>query len=134
MTATSCPITEVKLVIYKNQTAVVNMVFDGQNTNRETWFSHEKLKSSPWNDLSSATPKFFSLQGLKGNRHFYIENRNGCSKDNGWLVINDGPHYCPYENGPRYPLIRYSGTKSKVTWIKGYSIGDTVTVFIRLKT
>uniref|UniRef100_A0A0L8GAV6 Uncharacterized protein n=1 Tax=Octopus bimaculoides TaxID=37653 RepID=A0A0L8GAV6_OCTBM len=41
------------------------MIFDGQNTNRETWFSHEKLKSSPWNDLSSTTPYIFSLRGFR---------------------------------------------------------------------
>ncbi|XP_036370994.1 putative uncharacterized protein DDB_G0291812 [Octopus sinensis] len=44
-------IEEVKLVIYKNQTAVVDMVFDGRNTTLESWFSPEKLISSPWSDL-----------------------------------------------------------------------------------
>ncbi|XP_036371337.1 uncharacterized protein LOC118768616 isoform X2 [Octopus sinensis] len=128
------PVDEVKLVIYKNQTAVVNMVFDGQNTNRETWFSHEKLKSSPWNDLSSATPNFFSIRGFRYVRRFYITNHNLCSGDNGWLAIDDGPFYCSYEKGKHYPLIRYSGTKSKVTWSQGYSTGDAISIFIRLKT
>ncbi|XP_036371251.1 uncharacterized protein LOC118768581 [Octopus sinensis] len=56
------PIDEVKLVIYKNKTDVVTIIFDGRNTNLQSWFSHEKLKTSPWNDLASATGVQFSIE------------------------------------------------------------------------
>ncbi|XP_036356014.1 uncharacterized protein LOC118761916 [Octopus sinensis] len=59
------PIDEVKLVVYKNQTAVVNMVFDGRNTSIESWFSREKLKSSPWSDVFSASVNLFSMEGFQ---------------------------------------------------------------------
>ncbi|XP_036356011.1 uncharacterized protein LOC118761913 [Octopus sinensis] len=60
------PIDEVKLVIYKNQTAVVTMIFDGQNSKLSNWFIYENLKSSPWIDLSSAKPDIFRLSGGYG--------------------------------------------------------------------
>ncbi|CAI9742364.1 Hypothetical predicted protein [Octopus vulgaris] len=38
------PIHEVKLVLYKNQNAVVTMVFNGRDTTLENWFSPKNLK------------------------------------------------------------------------------------------
>ncbi|XP_036355925.1 uncharacterized protein LOC118761864, partial [Octopus sinensis] len=61
---THLPIDEVKLVIYKNQTAMVSMIFDGRNSTLKSWFSYATLKSSPWNDLSSANPEFFTMEGM----------------------------------------------------------------------
>ncbi|CAI9742320.1 Hypothetical predicted protein [Octopus vulgaris] len=59
------PIDEVKLVISKNQTDVVTMIFNGRNTTIESWFSRKNLKSSPWNDLASATGLEFSIKGFE---------------------------------------------------------------------
>ncbi|CAI9742332.1 Hypothetical predicted protein [Octopus vulgaris] len=59
------PIDEVKLVLYENQTDVVTMIFDGINTTLKTWFSQENLKSSPWDDLASATKLLFSMEITK---------------------------------------------------------------------
>ncbi|XP_036356015.1 uncharacterized protein LOC118761917 [Octopus sinensis] len=55
------PIDEVKVVIYKNEIASVTMIFDGRNTTLKTWFSQKNLKSSPWDDLASATNLYFSM-------------------------------------------------------------------------
>ncbi|XP_036355610.1 uncharacterized protein LOC118761633 [Octopus sinensis] len=63
------PIEEVKLVLYENQTDVVTMIFDGRNTTLKTWFSQENLKSSPWDDLASATKLRFSVEL---NKYIYI--------------------------------------------------------------
>ncbi|CAI9742326.1 Hypothetical predicted protein [Octopus vulgaris] len=53
------PIDEVKLVIYKNGTDSKTIIYDGRNTTLKTWFSHENLKSSPWDDLASdPNPKY----------------------------------------------------------------------------
>ncbi|XP_014776404.2 uncharacterized protein LOC106873528 [Octopus bimaculoides] len=59
----SLQIDEVKLVLYKNQTPVLNMVFNGRNTTRKNWFSFENLKSSPWNDLNQGMAEVFSING-----------------------------------------------------------------------
>ncbi|CAI9742328.1 Hypothetical predicted protein [Octopus vulgaris] len=40
------------------------MIFNGRNTTIESWFSRKNLKSSPWNDLASATGLEFSINGL----------------------------------------------------------------------
>ncbi|CAI9742318.1 Hypothetical predicted protein [Octopus vulgaris] len=112
-------VSRVKLVISKNQTNVVTMIFNGRNTTIESWFSHKNLKSSPWNDLASATELEFSIKGHKFNRRFYITIHGNCDGDRGWLTINEGPLDCQYENSEYYPLIRYSDTKSKVVWNNG---------------
>ncbi|XP_014773729.2 uncharacterized protein LOC106871660 [Octopus bimaculoides] len=57
------PIEQVKLVLYKNETAVVTMVFDRRNTTLENWFSVKNLKSSPWNDLTPGKTNVFSING-----------------------------------------------------------------------
>ncbi|XP_036356016.1 uncharacterized protein LOC118761921 [Octopus sinensis] len=127
------PIDEVKLVISKNQTNVVTMIFNGRNTTIESWFSHKNMKSSPWNDLASATGIEFSIKGHKFNRRFYITIHDNCDGDRGWLTINEGPLDCQYENSEYYPLIRYSDTKSKVVWNNGYALADSMAIFIRLR-
>ncbi|CAI9742362.1 Hypothetical predicted protein [Octopus vulgaris] len=124
----------VKLVIYKNETAVVTMIFDGRNTTLESWFSQENLKSSPWNDLASDNPDTFSLPGYKSKRRFYITHHSGCAGDNGWLTVNEGSLYCPFDTSNHYPFIRYSDSKFKVIWSKGYGIGDSMAIFIRLRS
>uniref|UniRef100_A0A0L8FJM7 Uncharacterized protein n=1 Tax=Octopus bimaculoides TaxID=37653 RepID=A0A0L8FJM7_OCTBM len=112
------PIDEVKLVIYKNQTAVVTMVFNGRKTNLSSWFSHANLKSSPWDDLSSVAPQYFLING-RATRRFYIANDNGCDRDSGWLILNEGPFQCPHDVTKHYPAIRYSNTTSQVVWRNG---------------
>ncbi|XP_036371238.1 uncharacterized protein LOC118768575 isoform X3 [Octopus sinensis] len=128
------PIEEVKLVIYKNQTPVVTMIFDGRNSNLESWFSHANLKSSPWDDLSSANPKFFQMKGVFGVRRFYITNHNGgCSVESGWLALNEAGVYCAYDKMNHFPAIRYSDAKSRTIWNNGYALADSMAIFIRLR-
>ncbi|CAI9742335.1 Hypothetical predicted protein [Octopus vulgaris] len=57
------PIEQVKLVIYKNETALVTMVFDGRNSHLGTWFDIKHLKSSPWDDLAPGQTNIFSIYG-----------------------------------------------------------------------
>ncbi|XP_036371246.1 uncharacterized protein LOC118768579 isoform X1 [Octopus sinensis] len=127
------PIDEVKLVIYKNKTDVVTIIFDGRNTTLQSWFSHEKLKNSPWNDLASATGVQLSIEGFGHVRRFYITLHGFCEGDRGWLTINEGPLDCQYEKSDHYPSIRYSDTKSKVIWNNSYALADSMAIFIRLR-
>uniref|UniRef100_A0A0L8FL26 Uncharacterized protein n=2 Tax=Octopus bimaculoides TaxID=37653 RepID=A0A0L8FL26_OCTBM len=92
------PIEQVKLVIYKKQTAVVTMVFGGRNTTLENWFSLNNLKSSPWKDLVPESTSYFSLAGFGNRRRFYVSAMHGgCKDDFGWLIVNERNFYCDWE-------------------------------------
>ncbi|CAI9742330.1 Hypothetical predicted protein [Octopus vulgaris] len=109
------PIEEVKLVVYKEQTAVVSVVFDGRDATLESWFSLQNLKSSPWSDLPQSPVNYFSM-GNHWIRHFYISsNHGGCDIDRGWLIVAEGS-YCPWERFPHFPAIIYSGEDSNIIW------------------
>ncbi|XP_036371248.1 uncharacterized protein LOC118768580 [Octopus sinensis] len=126
------PIDEVKLVIYKNQTAVVTLIFDGRNSTMDNWFLHKNLKSSPWNDLSS-TPIFFG-QGVASSAYrFTISNDGNCGTSSGWLQIIEFELYCAYAQLVRFPAIQYSDASSRVIWYDGFGIADSMAIFISLK-
>ncbi|XP_036356012.1 uncharacterized protein LOC118761914 [Octopus sinensis] len=126
------PIEEVKLVVYKEQTAVVSVVFDGRDATLESWFSLQNLKSSPWSDLPQSPVIDFSM-GNHWIRHFYISsNHGGCDIDRGWLIVAEGS-YCPWERFPHFPAIIYSGEDSKIVWNDGFETADSMAIFIRLK-
>ncbi|XP_036371081.1 uncharacterized protein LOC118768521 [Octopus sinensis] len=127
-------IDEVKLVLYKNQSAVVTMVFDGRNTSLESWFTQEKLKSSPWSDLASDATNCFSIVGIDNKRRFYVSHwHEGCPKDLGWLTINEAFLTCDWEKSNYFPKILYSDTTSKIKWEDGYGVADSMAIFIRLR-
>ncbi|CAI9742324.1 Hypothetical predicted protein [Octopus vulgaris] len=123
---------EVKLVVYKNQTAVVNMVFDGRNTSIESWFSREKLKSSPWSDVFSASVNLFSMEGFHGRRRFYMSSlHNECGGDSGWFMVVQSS-YCPFEEILPAPVIFYSPENLQVIWNDNSETADSMAIFIRL--
>uniref|UniRef100_A0A0L8FP51 Uncharacterized protein n=2 Tax=Octopus bimaculoides TaxID=37653 RepID=A0A0L8FP51_OCTBM len=129
------PIDEVKLVIYKNQTSVVNIVFDGQSSTLENWFSLGKLKSSPWPDIPQSPVYMFSMAGFLGIRRFYIASEHsGCDTDRGWLTVIESYQRCTWQIFPNYPRIVYSEGNSRITWFDGYAEGDSMAIFIRLKS
>ncbi|CAI9742329.1 Hypothetical predicted protein [Octopus vulgaris] len=123
---------KVKLVVYKNQTAVANIVFDGRNTNIESWFSHEKLKSSHWPDLTQPNEASFSI-GQNWGRRFYVWSyEESCETDMGWIAIIQ-MSWCDWEKNLPLPTILYSGKSSTTTFNEGLEIGDSMAIFIRLK-
>ncbi|XP_036371243.1 uncharacterized protein LOC118768577 [Octopus sinensis] len=128
-------IEEVKLVLYKKETAVVTMVFNGRNTTLENWFSAKNLKSSPWDDLATSPQNHFSITGVGKIRRFYVSAfHNACHGDTGWLSINEKFHVCGWEKLSYFPAILYSNTKSKTIWHNGYGTADSMAIFIRMKS
>ncbi|XP_052833756.1 uncharacterized protein LOC106873068 [Octopus bimaculoides] len=128
------PIDQVKLVLYKNQTAVVTMVFNGRNTTLENWFSDKNLESSPWDDLATSSKNSFSMVGVVSVRRFYVSAfHKGCPGDTGWLCINEKFLACAWERSSYFPSILYSNTKSKTIWRNGYGTADSMAIFIRMK-
>ncbi|KAI8487892.1 hypothetical protein Bbelb_343400 [Branchiostoma belcheri] len=111
----SLNIQRVKVVLESSE-GNVELIFDGTNTDKFSWFSKDRLLSSPWNDIKSQGQNNFSIEGTpRWKRSFYI-NRNfdGCPNDAGWLVVADGgPNgACQWERAPddQLPYIRYSKT------------------------
>ena len=53
---------QVKFSLIKNNTEVVNMIFDGQGTNSSDWFSMSRVLESPWKDVhKGAQNNFFVI-------------------------------------------------------------------------
>ncbi|XP_036355513.1 uncharacterized protein LOC118761572 [Octopus sinensis] len=124
------PIDEVKMVLYENQKAVVNMVFDGRNSTITDWFSINKLKSSPWNDLTPNNVDTFRFKGI--NRFFHIGSSTNCNDNRGWLSILQFKGGCLYTHVQHFPVFSYSNRDSEIFWKNGYGEADTLNILIRL--
>ncbi|XP_036354841.1 uncharacterized protein LOC118761211 [Octopus sinensis] len=127
------PIDEAKLVIYENQTAVVDIVFDGRNTTLESWFSLETLKSSPWSDLHQNPVNLISVIGASVRRFYMSSQYGGCTGDWAWMLIVEARSICYYEKLSSYPQLYYSKRNTRTTWSNAQGKGDSIAVFIRLK-
>ncbi|CAH1246490.1 ADAMTS16 [Branchiostoma lanceolatum] len=123
-----CPVVEnwgslgiqtVKMVL-ESSSGNVELIFDGQNTDKFNWFTKSRLVSSPWNDLDTEPQNFFSVEGdSSAKRSFYINhNYGGCNVDAGWLMVADeGPDgVCSWEKTPedQAPLIMFSQVNTNV--------------------
>ncbi|XP_035685377.1 uncharacterized protein LOC118421981 [Branchiostoma floridae] len=56
-------IKKVKVVLETSGDEDVEMIFNGENTDKSSWFSQSRLLSSPWTDLPGETANFFSVEG-----------------------------------------------------------------------
>ncbi|XP_038065900.1 uncharacterized protein LOC119735986 [Patiria miniata] len=121
----------VNLSLYGSEGDRVDLIFNGTGTDIHSWFTQERLISSPWQDLnSSATPNYFSIEGDKSkDRHFVINNNyGGCGVDKGWLVVTNSNSSidCAWERPATeytYPIM-YSRLESKVRWHSVLGAGD----------
>ncbi|XP_078662610.1 uncharacterized protein LOC144906321 [Branchiostoma floridae x Branchiostoma belcheri] len=130
---------KVSLYSYKQGTEVRNLIFDGRNSDKLSWFSQERLISSPWTDLKTETTNYFSIPGDTNPdypRSFFI-NRNygGCPEDNGWLVVvEDG--VCEWETLDQpAPRILFSRKSTHVNWTTGGDdVGTADVMVVSIKT
>ena len=102
------------MALYENENEVFSIVFNATNSDKEDWFSANRVISSPWIDLSSNPPTYFTLTGLS-KRPFYIAGpHNTCGTDSGWLVVHGT--VCPWEQ--RFPseTVMYSKLKTSTNW------------------
>ncbi|KAI8490241.1 hypothetical protein Bbelb_319790 [Branchiostoma belcheri] len=130
----------VKVSLYKQGTEMLNLIFDGRNSDKLNWFSKRRLISSPWTDLKTETTNYFSIPGevgLSAPRSFYI-NRNygGCPADNGWLVVVEGSTACEWETRDRrVPHILFSRRSTYVNWTTGGDdVGTADVMVVSIKT
>ena len=100
------------MALYKNRNEVLSIVFNASNSDKENWFSADRVTFSPWEDLTSNPPTFFSLPGAL-QRSFYIAGPHlSCNNDSGWLALTS--ESCSWER----PLNRivYSKLHNIVKW------------------
>ncbi|KAI8483789.1 hypothetical protein Bbelb_384470 [Branchiostoma belcheri] len=116
-------------VVLETSEGNVELIFNGTNTDKFSWFSKSRLLSSPWNDISTEPQNFFSIEGLShAKRSFYISrNHGGCPQDAGWLAVADGGPlgHCEWDRAPedQLPYIRFS----KTTGYANYNGGNIAT-------
>ncbi|XP_036360871.1 uncharacterized protein LOC118764338 [Octopus sinensis] len=126
------PLNQVKLVIYKNNKAVVTMIFNGKNSTLGSVFSINRVVSSPWNDLTPATTSLMFGLNVWQPRKFYFANVHySCTSDTGWLFVSQS-HLCSYDSALVFPKILYSKTTSSTNWNTEYETGDYLALYINL--
>ncbi|CAH1272761.1 COLEC10 [Branchiostoma lanceolatum] len=117
----SLGIKRVKIVL-EAPTGDVELIFNGENTDKFSWFSQDRLISSPWNDVNSEPNDFFSITGYaRPLRTFFINrSHDGCPRDFGWLVLAERNH-CAWERAPvdQRPYILFSRGTTYVNWNDG---------------
>ncbi|XP_041365179.1 uncharacterized protein LOC121380431 [Gigantopelta aegis] len=131
-------IDQVKVVLYKNGVAVANLTFSGTGTSSTSWFSQTKLISSSWNDMSTSTFNYFSMEGdARLVRYWFISNvYGGCPHDVGWMVVLEKPTApCDWEKAVTagYPAFLYAPTNQKVVWdSNNVEEADVMAVFLKI--
>ncbi|KAI8521502.1 hypothetical protein Bbelb_012560 [Branchiostoma belcheri] len=135
----SLNIQQVKVVL-ESSSGNLELIFDGQNTDKFNWFTKSRLVSSPWNDIDTEPQNFFSIEGdASAKRSFYI-NRNygGCPVDAGWLMVADeGPDgVCTWERAPedQLPLIMFSKLDTNINFDSGTNVGTANRMVIYIET
>ena len=108
---------QVRVVLYKNGSEVLSMLFNAVGSDKLNWFSQARLLSSPWSDLKTASKlQHFDITGSH-KRYFEITYLyGGCPGDVGWLVVGNGA--CPWERhgSSNSSSIRFSKLKGKTNW------------------
>ena len=84
-----------RFIFWKNAHPVVDIVFNGKNSNIENWFQQKnviKINAGP-NVSRKTTYNYWSMMGHSAKhvqRHFYINhNYGGCKVDKGLIVVVD---------------------------------------------
>ncbi|XP_072029856.1 uncharacterized protein [Amphiura filiformis] len=135
-------IKEVK-VAYMDSTGteLMTMVFDAEGSDRDNWFTKDRVLSSPYDDMiSEPHPHIFSTVGdTNHNRRFFI-NRSygGCGVDAGWaIVVGKNPPPCSWEHpSTAKPTFLYSNKRTVITWSNVGDVGqaDLFAIFVRTKS
>ncbi|XP_071950254.1 uncharacterized protein [Antedon mediterranea] len=99
-----------------------SITFDSVGSTTSSWFSKDRVQSSPWDDMEAASSNIFSIEGTSGSRRrFYMSNyHNGCGGDKGWFAVVEGNACGGWDGYGTNPRIIYSRTNSAEIWYTGY--------------
>ncbi|CAL1535283.1 unnamed protein product [Lymnaea stagnalis] len=131
-------IDEVAFVLYKNNTKVKHVLFDGSGSTYLNWFDRNRVKDSSWTDLKTKPANYFSIIGettpsYNGRKFFINHSYNGCPNDIGWFVAIDNQNgVCPWEQNEALPVFLYAQGNEAVKWTAGKtSRADVLAIFVR---
>ncbi|XP_070567302.1 uncharacterized protein [Ptychodera flava] len=129
---------QVKVAIYDECGEVMYMTFNGEGSDKNDWFSKDRLTSTSYTDLdSNSQTNYFSIPGHDSvSRHFFVnQNYGGCEIDVGWLVVVDtGNTSCDWSEMKRRPYFLYGSAGQKITYQSGsddVATGRSFAVFIK---
>lgn len=127
-------ISEAKVVLYEGNSAVKELFFNAQGSDKLNWFSNDKLKEPyPWTDVKNGEQNSFSIQGSIGRNFFINKSYGGCPGDSGWMVITST--HCSWENrfGEEKNVVLYSKLETYTNWNTADNVekADVLAVFVR---
>ncbi|XP_076450406.1 uncharacterized protein LOC143286624 [Babylonia areolata] len=130
-------IDQVRVRLYTDGSVANELIFDGRNSTRLSWFTRTRLLASPWTDLSKATI-FSATGGSSGYRRFYVALNKSCSLDTGWMLVMDYANIdviCDWAQLPPFkpPLIVYSNTSTFCNWRQG-RVADFMMIHVTFTT
>ncbi|BFZ04826.1 hypothetical protein BsWGS_07866 [Bradybaena similaris] len=128
----------VKVQLYKNGRAEVNLTFNGTGSNNTNWFSMTRLlDASPYTDLR--TNVSISIFSSRVNRMFVISNTSdvfSCSQQ-AWLIVDDQPsNLCYWSSMLHSPRILYSAFNHLVDFNNRSPLhreADILAVFVKFQ-
>ncbi|XP_071960961.1 uncharacterized protein [Antedon mediterranea] len=95
-----------------------SITFDGVDSTTSSWFSKDRVQSSPWDDTQTASSNIFTIANSHGGRSFYMSNiHSGCAGDKGWFAVLEATHCREFDGYGTNPRIVYSRTKSAEVWV-----------------
>ena len=94
------------------------MVFDGHLSNKNSWFSKQRLVFSPYIDLKRSPTNYFGIQGDITREWFINKSYGGCGRDAGWLVFYSPGIVCSWEPKTKFQ-IKYSRANRVQNWSRG---------------
>ena len=105
---------QARVALYKDGSELFSIMFDASSSNNQNWFTKDRVISSPWTDLKSNLPQYFSITGANGRR-FYISGPHfSCDWDHGWLSITQ--HHCAFEKSLPITSFIYSSLQTNTNW------------------
>ena len=103
------------MALYKSQTEVLSILFNATESNKENWYSINRMTESPWTDLNNnPPPTYFSIFGQSDRRFYVSDPHKDCDSDTGWLSIIS--HHCAYEKRFVNTTVMYSKLKINTNW------------------
>ncbi|WAR04188.1 hypothetical protein MAR_019557 [Mya arenaria] len=124
----------VKMAVYKDNREAAYVIFNGEGSTADDWFSPNNVVDSSWVDLmSSETHNFFSILGADDGRvlrRFFINTLyRGCPGDIGhFAVIEEG--VCSFDKHARFPQFIYSNQNGADFWQNRFAVVDYFCIFI----
>ncbi|KAL9952125.1 hypothetical protein ACROYT_G039334 [Oculina patagonica] len=124
---------EAWVALYKGGSAVKELKFNAQGSDKLNWFQFDKLDQAtlPWNDLPTEPRNIFDIDP-QYRRSFFINSAyGGCGNDDGWMVITGSD--CAWETHHAQNAVIYSNQPGHTNWNQYGNVGvaDTMVVYLR---